>query len=142
MGETSEPFIKETRTAVPINNKRIVWLTVLVLVAGFIYCLVFEGRKEVLGILIGGGLFFINYFWLGRSLEAIFKSATSGEKPRFLAAKYFLRYLTVGSVIALVYYTEAASILTTILGFAAISVAVLIEGFIRIFSSVFKRREN
>jgi hypothetical protein len=139
MSEVSKPFTAEEVKPASIDNKRVVWLTAVVLIIGALYCAVFAERRDLYGVLIGGGLFFANYFWLDRSLAAVFDGVARGEKPRFLAAKYLLRYMFVGCVIAFVYYTGIASILTTVFGFAAISVAVVIEGFIRIFTSIFKR---
>ena len=99
--------------------------------AGFIWISVPFG----VGALIGGSLSFANYYWLKASLKAILERAAAGDRPRFLAGKYFLRYLVIAA--ALVFFFFAASVPATamILGLASFAIAVVIEGILRIFIS-------
>jgi hypothetical protein len=86
-----------------------------------------------LGIVVGTALAFANYFWLKRSLRTIFSAAESGEKPRMLAGKYFVRYLVLGAVVAIIYFSGMLPIVAVILGLGGFGFAVVIDGLIRIF---------
>jgi hypothetical protein len=67
-------------------------------------------------------------------LRKIFAAAESGERPRMLAGKYFLRYVVLAIVVAVVYAADLLPIVALILGLGAFAFAVVIEGLIRIFS--------
>jgi hypothetical protein len=58
-----------------------------------------------------------------------------------MVGKYFLRYLVLGLVIAVVYIAGWVPIASLILGMAAFAFATVVEGFIRIFSSIFSSKE-
>jgi hypothetical protein len=69
-------------------------------------------------------------------LRKIFGAAESGEKPKMLAGKYFLRYIVLAIVVAIIYITGIVPIVALILGLAAFGFAVVVEGFIRIFATL------
>ena len=94
-----------------------------------------------LGILLGGILSFLNYYWLKFSLKKVFEVAGSGEKPRLAGGHYILRYLVFGLVLALIYLTKVIPIVAVILGLASFAFAIIVEGIIRIFSEVGNKRE-
>lgn len=112
-------------------------MAVIVLAETFAGLVWFSVRSGI-GMLIGGMLSFANYFWLKASLKAILENAAAGHRPRFLAGKYFLRYVVMA--IALVFFHFAASIPATamILGLASFAIAVVIEGILRIFTTSYK----
>ena len=88
-----------------------------------------------LAVLIGSVLSFINYYWMRRSLKAIFDRAREGERPSFLGAGYFIRYIVLGGVVAFVYALDLLPISGILVGMAGFGFAVLVEGSIRAFSS-------
>jgi hypothetical protein len=51
-----------------------------------------------------------------------------------LAGKYFLRYVILAIVVALIYATGLLPTVPVIVGLAAFGFAVVVEGLIRIFS--------
>ena len=91
--------------------------------------------------MLGSALAFVNYFWLKRSLKTIFDTAAEGQKPRMLAAGYFAEYAVLGLVVAAVYIGNLVPIVALILGLAGFGFAVVLEGFIRIFSGIFSDKE-
>jgi len=106
--------------------------------AGFI----FVSRQFGLGVIIGGILSFVNYWWLKVSLKKLFDNAIAhGVKPRFLAVRYFARYVTLGAVLLIVFLTETIPVVAVILGLSSFALAIVIEGSMRLFSSFFKSRE-
>jgi uncharacterized membrane protein YjjP (DUF1212 family) len=141
MSENSEPIVEEQNIQ-PISHQRILVLMAAAIIAGCIWGLIFISVSFAVGILIGGILSFINYYWLKQSLKSIFEKLVSeGEKPRFLATKYVLRYAVFGVLLALVSLTKAVPVVAVIAGLASFAVAVMIEGFIRLFSSLFNKKE-
>lgn len=139
MSEISEPVATEENSpaAPQLSHRRILWITAVVLIVGVAISLIYAQRDFTFGLIIGGLLAFLNYYWLKLSLKNIFAAMTAagGEKPRFLAARYFLRYATVGAIVGVVFITGIASIVGVLLGLSSIAAAVVVEGFIRIFTS-------
>lgn len=137
MSEVSEPVASEENQSAPqLSHGRILRIMAVVLMIAVAVSLIYARRDFTLGLIIGGILAFVNYYWLKFSLKSLFDRVTAkGEKPRFLAAKYFLRYATLGAVVGVVYFTKIASVVAVLLGLSIIALAVVVEGFIRIFTS-------
>ena len=142
MSENLEPSAVEQETIAPLSHRRILWVMSIVVFVAAIFSSVYISWQFGLGFTIGGILAFLNYYWLKVSLKRIFDKATgSGEKPRFLALNYFLRYLGVGAIIYIVYLTKAVPMAAVLFGLCVFAFAVVIEGFLRILSSISKREE-
>lgn len=141
MSGNSEPLTHDDRPVGTISHRRILYEMAGVVAAGTILGFVFFSAKAGIGVLIGGILAFANYFWQKNSLKAIFDRAIGGKMPRFLAARYILRYVVLAAVVAIIYLTETVSIYAVIFGMASFAIAVVIEGFTSIFSSS-DRRES
>lgn len=105
-----------------------------VAVAGALLGFVLQGKRFGVGILFGGVLAFINYFWLERSTRAVFEN-TAVSSSGWLAAKYILRYVAIGAVLLLIYLTGVLPVTAVIAGLAAFAVAVVIQGLKNIFQS-------
>lgn len=136
MGEDIEPTGESAESAPPPTHERILWIMAFLGIAGGIAGFAFESLAFGLGILIGTGLAFANYYWLKSSLRKIFAAAQSGERPRMLAGKYFLRYIVLGSVIAVIYITGLVPVVALILGLAGFGFAVVVDGIIRMVLTV------
>ena len=135
MGENSEPLTAEERTPSEISHRRLLFEMAAVVIAGTIAGFVFFSARVGFGVLMGGILAFVNYFWQKHSIKAIFDRAIEGKKSRFLALRYILRYVALGGVLAIIYLTQTVSIYAVIFGLASFAIAVVIEGFTSIFSS-------
>ena len=136
MSEDSEQVtVEQTETVQTLSHGRILTLmafaALLTATAGFIY----GGGAFGVGVLIGGALSLINYYWLKRSLKTIFEAAVVGEKVHFLAGRYILRYVTFGAVLTVVYLTKAVPVAAVLLGLASFALAIIFEAFIRLFKS-------
>jgi len=141
MSDDSDSIVTE-QSIPPISNRRILWTMGLVAVASGIAGFVLVSRQFGLGVIFGGVLSFINYYWLKVSLKRLFDNAVAhGEKPRFLALRYFARYLTLGAILTVVFLTETIPVVAVILGLASFALAIVIEGLIRLFSTFFKSKE-
>lgn len=133
MGEDFEPTTEAVEIVPPPSHERILWIMAALGVGGGIAGVAFRSFDFGLGILIGTALAFVNYYWLKSSLRTIFAAAASGEKPKMLAGKYFVRYIILAVVVAIIYVTGLVPIVPVILGMAGFGFAVVIEGIIRVF---------
>ncbi len=141
MSEDSEPVIEE-RNVQSLSHKRIVILMAASSVLGAGLSSVFISANYGFGVLIGGVLSLINFYWLGKSLKRIFeKIADEGEKPMFMGASYIFRYLVFALILAIIYLTHIVPIIAVLFGLASFAFALTIEGFIRILQSFFYNNE-
>jgi hypothetical protein len=141
MSDGKEPFETVDDTVQPITHRRILSVMAICVVVGTILSFVFGSWQFGLGFLIGGILSFINYYWLKISLKKVFDSAEADEKPRISATKYMLRYVVFGGLLVLIYLTKTVPVASVILGLASFAFAILIEAFIRVFSSFFNKKD-
>ncbi len=134
MGEDFEPSAEQSENIRPVSHERILVIMAALGIIGGIAGFAFSSLRFGLGILVGTALAFVNYYWLKSSLRKIFSAAQHGERPRMLAGKYFLRYVVLAIVVAVIYAAGLLPIVAMILGLGAFGFAVVIEGLIRIFS--------
>lgn len=141
MSEYSEPDEVIEQQVAPLSNNRIIYAMCFVVIIGTLIGFISISWRFGSGFFLGGVLSFINYFWLKASLKTVFEKAQEGEKPPIKIIGYFWRYITVGVVILLVFLTKAFPIVAFVLGLVSFSFAVMIEAFIRIFTSIFNKKE-
>ena len=142
MSEVTDNNDTEQQTPTPISNRRILWLMAAVVILGGLAGLIFVSGLFGLGFFIGGILSFVNYFWLKSSLKKMFVETTDGEyKPHYSAARYLARYLSLAAILLIIFLTKTVSVGAVILGLASFAFAIMIEAFIRIFTSFFKEKE-
>ena len=132
MSDDFKPVAQPQGSSTPPTNRRIIAIMAILGVLGTIAGFILADVAFGIGVLIGITLAFINYFWLQHSLKKIFAAADSGERPRMLAGRYFLRYLILGAIVAVIYASGAIPIAAVVLGMAGIGFAVVVEGIIRI----------
>jgi len=118
-----------------LSHIRILWIMGLVVVFGAVFGAIFESLIFGTGILLGGVLSFVNYYWLKQSLKSIFSVAERGIKPKLFAGSYILRYMIFALLLALLYLSKIVSMVAVILGLSSFAIAVMLEGVLRIFSS-------
>ncbi len=141
MSDDFEQDITEQSNIASLSHSRILWTMAVITVFGGLAGFIFVSHQFGAGVLFGGILSFINYYWLKRSLRKIFDKAVCGERPRFLAVRYFARYATLALILAIVFLTKIVPVVAVIAGLASFALAIVIEGFLRIFSSFFKNKE-
>lgn len=140
MSEDFKPTTAEDAPP-PISHTRVLWIMAVVLIAATIGSLVFANWSVTAGLLLGGILSFVNYYWLKFALRSVFEKAVEGEKPKFLVGKYILRYFAIGAVIVIVYLTKIISVAAVIGGLLTFAAAILIESLILVFIHISKREE-
>jgi len=135
MGEELDPLTIDGQPK-PIRHRGILLamaaIAAIAAAAGF----VFGGTQFGFGVIFGGVLAFVNYFWLDRSTRAIF-AAEASASTAILALRYLLRYAVIGGMIFLVYLTGAFPVAAVILGLAIFAFAVVFEGLKNIFTTSF-----
>ncbi|CAN5317812.1 hypothetical protein BH10ACI1_BH10ACI1_23130 [soil metagenome] len=142
MSEVSDNSAADQETPTLISNQRIVWLMGIVVISGSLASLIFISQLSALGFFIGGILSFANYFWLKSSLKKMFVETSEGEhKPHYSAVRYILRYFMLAAILAVIFLTHTVPIAAVVLGLVSFAIAIIIEAFIRLFSSFFKREE-
>ncbi len=141
MSDAEKSFQTAEHSVQPITHRRILTILAVCAAVGTILSFVLHSAQFGFGFLIGGILSFTNYYWLKISLRKVFESAEHGEKPRVSATKYLLRYVVFGGLLILIYLTKLVPMTAIILGLSSFAFAILIEAFIRIFSSFFNKKD-
>jgi hypothetical protein len=139
MSEQSDPAIEEPQPAASISNRQLLIEMAAIIAIGTILGFFAVSLKFAIGVVIGGGLAFLNYLWLRRSLRSIFELAAAGGRPGLMAGRYILRYVVIGLALLVIYLTDAASVAGAVLGLASFSLAVVFAGIANIFSGLFKK---
>lgn len=119
-----------------LSHLRILWIMGLVALLGSVLGAVFESLLFGIGVFLGGVLSFVNYYWLKQSLKSIFRIAESGVKPKLFAGSYILRYMIFALLLVVIYLSKTVPMVAVILGLSSFAIAVMLEGILRIFSSV------
>lgn len=125
----------------PSHNRILVIMAVVGMIGGFIG-IVFVSFAFGFGILTGIGLAFVNYYWLRYSLNRLFTGISEDNKPRYSIFKHLLRYLSLGGVVAVIFITGILPIVVVIVGMAGFGFAVIIEGIIKIFITLFSQTKD
>ena len=142
MSELSETIQPVDSTPRALSHRRILVTMAAVAVFGSLAGLIFISARFGAGVIFGGILSLINYYWLKVSLKKLFDAAVAGgTPPKFLAIRYFARYATLGAILTVVFLTHIVPVVAVIAGLASFALAIVIEGFIRIFTSFFNSRE-
>ena len=141
MGEDIEPTAEPAEIVRPPSHERILWIMAILGIAGGIGGGLFGSLGFGLGILVGTALAFVNYYWLKRSLRKMFDAAGAGERPKGLIGTYIVRYIALAAVVAVIYVSGILPIIAVLFGLAAFGLAVMVEGFIRLFSTFFREKE-
>ena len=141
MGGNAKPFETKKEVDKQLTHKRVLWLAGLVVAFCGICGGAFGSLSFSFGVIIGGFLSFLNYYWMKVSLKKAFDHSLKGQKPRIYGIYFILRYLAFGLVLALIYLTNLVPIAGVILGLSSFAFAVVIEGILRIFSLFSSEKE-
>ena len=125
--DPDQPLTTEAR------NDRILVILAVLGVGGSVAGAALMDARFGLGILVGCVLAFANYFWMRRSLRAIFSNVEEGQKPGFIGAGYFIRYLVLGGIVAFFHVFGLLPIGAILVGMAGFGFAILFEAAFRGF---------
>jgi ATP synthase I chain. len=133
MGEESPALPTEAPLTSNISHRRLLIEMAVLIALGSVAGFIFGGLRFGFGVLFGGALAFLNYYWLKRSTAAIFEKAVSGANAVFVSFRFILRYIAVGVVILAVHFSGAMPAVAVIAGLSAFAIAVVVDGLISIF---------
>lgn len=126
-----------------ILEERIVLNTLAALILTIIISSLTADIKFTRGVLVGGILALINYYWLDASWRNILEIASSSATgPAILIGRYILRYLTIGIIVYLISFYDVASILGILIGLCMIAAGILIEAFFLLIKTLTTKEEG
>jgi hypothetical protein len=99
----------------------------------FILSVFFTPLKFALGILLGGFISILNFHWLGRSLQSVFKNIGGNFKGPVMV-KYYLRLAITGVVLYFLIAGDTVNIIGLILGLSVVVINIIITVIIATFS--------
>lgn len=94
------------------------------------------------GLLLGGILSFLNFYWIKISLESVLNRAATEQKASFNASFYILRYAVIAIIIFIAAQFNIASVAATLLGLLSFAFAVLLEAIIQLYLTIVNREET
>jgi hypothetical protein len=133
MGEESPALPSEAPVTAGISHRRLLVEMAVLVAAGSITGGLAAGPRFGIGVLFGGLLAYLNYFWLKRTLAAVFDKALFGGQGRLLPFKFIARYVALGVVILAVHFSGVIPAAAVVAGLASFAAAVVVDGFISIF---------
>ena len=126
----------------PISHGRVLVLMAAITVSGSLISFLAGSTEFSGGVLVGGIISLLSYFWLSKTLRSMMERATRGEITQFQAAKFFLRYVVIGGVLFVVYRSSAFPMIAVLLGLASFAGAIVLEGFVRVFKGIIHQKED
>lgn len=142
MGELTGNNAGTAAQASTPKNTRILIILAIFGVLGSIISAAFVSLRFGIGLIFGTAIAFLNYFWLRRSLLKAFDFSGGFERPRLAGSGYFIRYLVIGGIIAIVYLLNLMPIAAVLLGSAGFAFALVADGIIRMAAAIFSGPER
>jgi ATP synthase I subunit len=135
---TGDPVIEEADGALELRLFRVMILSV---VAASLISMALAPWRISCGIMLGGGLSLLNFYWLRTSVSAIFRIDHAVERPRVRISSYILRYLMVGIVVFAAYQLRIVSLAAAIAGLCAFVPALFVEAGRQFYFAIIHREE-
>lgn len=126
----------------PLSNKRVLVLMAAITVSGALISHFAVSADFSGGVLVGGAISLLSYFWLSKSLRSMLQRAVRGESTQFQAFKFFLRYVLIGAVLVFVYRSSAFPMIAVLLGLASFAGAIVVEGLVRLVRGIISQKED
>jgi hypothetical protein len=132
-GETNDRLLSENRLLATMT------LVLVLLVVGSLF---FSSWDVTIGLILGGALSYLNYFWLKTSLRSLFEQVSNGKRTKFSASFYIFRYFVIALVVFLAATLRIASVAAMLVGLLSFAFAVLLEAAIQLYLAIVNREEN
>jgi len=95
------------------------------LCAAAILSLIFLPSRYTLGIVLGGLISIVNFYWLSRDLKRLFEQYADKAKP-YIMIKYFIRFIVTGIVLFLIITQTPVSVIGLVVGLSLVVINILI----------------
>ncbi len=115
---------KEQRITTIERNNAIV---LAVLTLGSIF---FKSLTVTLGVLVGGIIIIVNFWFLHKIVERIIKKA---DKGAFFAFSYIFKFIALIAILFAVIYSGFVDILGLIVGLSTVFFGIALDGFVQVF---------
>jgi len=106
---------------IEINN----WIVLTAVLLPSLLC----GVKFALGVLLGGFICIVNFYWMAHSLRAAFHRKSGNIKAN-VVLKYFLRLFLTGVVLYFLISARTVNVIGLILGLSVVVVTVVLTVWI------------
>ncbi|HPK52952.1 MAG TPA: ATP synthase subunit I [Smithellaceae bacterium] len=119
-----DPLLKK----IEISN----WIILAVI---FIPCLIFAPFNFALGVLLGGFISIINFFWLGQSLQNAFKNlGGKGNIKGPVMVKYYIRLAITAVVLYFLITGGIVNVVALLIGLSVVVINIIFTVVITVFS--------
>ena len=106
-------------------QKRIEFFNWIILAIVFIPSLIFSPIKFSLGVLLGGFISIINFYWMTRSLSGIFKQQSGNVKGPVMI-KYYLRLALTAVVLFFLISRDTVNVIGLIIGLSVVVITIFV----------------
>jgi hypothetical protein len=97
----------------------------IILALVFIPSLILAPIKFSLGVLLGGFISIINFYWMARSLSGIFKNPSRNVKGPVMV-KYYIRLALTAVVLYFLISSDTVNVIGLIIGLSVVVITILI----------------
>jgi hypothetical protein len=98
------------------------WITLLIV---FIPSLLFSPIKFSLGVLLGGFISILNFYWMARGLQVLFKNpAGNGKGP--VMVKYYIRLVLTAVVLYFLIANQTVNVIGLVIGLSIVVINILV----------------
>src|SRR5205814_57483 len=108
---------------------------------GALFSVPFAAWRVTTGLLLGGTLSLLNFYWMRNSIAAAFSKVEDGARPKIQMAQYVLRYFIIGAVVYAGYKFNIVSLAATVIGLSSFVIAMFVEA-LRESYFIITRREG
>lgn len=105
-------------------QRRIEIFNWIILAIVFILSLIFSPIKFSLGVLLGGFISIVNFYWMDRSLRNAFEKNTGNVKG-LIIGKYFLRLALTAIVLYFLIAYETVNIIGLLIGLSIVIINIV-----------------
>ena len=120
---------------------RIMRVMIAAIVIGVAIAVVIAPWRLATGLLLGGSLSLLNYYWLRTSVAAIIETSATGATNTRRSLRYILRYLAVAAVVVFAWKLNLVSLAATIFGLCSFVVGLFSEAFRQFYFTMLNREE-
>jgi hypothetical protein len=106
-------------------QRRIEIFNWIILAIIFILSLIFSPIKFSLGVLLGGFISIVNFYWMDRSLRSAFEKNTGNIKG-LVVGKYFLRLALTAIVLYFLIAYKTVNIIGLLIGLSVVMINIIV----------------
>ena len=125
-----------------LSERRLLVTMTVILIAMVVTSLFLATWDVTIGLMLGGALSFLNYFWLKNSLSSLFEKVGTGRGGKFSASFYIIRYAVIAVVIFAAAQLHLASVAAMLVGLLSFAFAILLEAVIQLYLAIVNREES